>query len=90
MSAGHLVVLPPPTEPEPPADRIRRLQAEARALALQHIESLAAALGEASRIAAEIAEGGDLYPVGARELSRRLADDCGKHALTLAAIADRG
>jgi hypothetical protein len=89
MPASHLVVLPPPTEPESPADGIRRLQAEAKALARQHIETLAVALSEVSRVTAEIAEGGDFYPVGARELSRRLAEDCGKHALTLAAIAER-
>lgn len=89
MSASHLVVFPSPGEPESPADRIRRLQTEARTLAREHIELLATALNEVARLSGEIADGGELYPVGARELSRRLTDDCGKHALTLTAIVDR-
>ena len=89
MSASHLVVFPSPGEPESPADRIRRLQTEARTLAREHIELLAAALNEVSRLSGEIADGGDLYPVGARELSRRLTEEAGKHALTLTAIVDR-
>jgi hypothetical protein len=71
MSASHLVVFPSQGEPESPADRIRRLQLEAKGLA------------------GEIAEGGELYPVGARELSRRLTDDANNSALTLTAIIDR-
>lgn len=90
MSASHLVVFPSPGEPESPADRIRRLQVEARGLAREHIELLAATLTEVARLSAEIAEGGELYPVGARELGRRLAEETSKHALTLAAIVDRG
>lgn len=89
MSASHLVVFPSSNEPESPADRIRRLQHEARSLAREHIEMLAAALQEVSRLSSEIADGGELYPVGARELSRRLAEDSNKHALTLTAIVDR-
>jgi len=89
MSASHLVVFPSPNEPESPADRIRRLQNEARTLAREHIELLATALHEVSRLSGEIADGGDLYPVGARELSRRLAEESSKHALTLTAIVDR-
>ncbi|MGH6955982.1 MAG: hypothetical protein ACREEW_04885 [Caulobacteraceae bacterium] len=89
MSASHLVVFPAPGEPESPADRIRRLQAEARCLAREHIEQLVAALGEVARLAAEVADGGDLYPVGVRELSRRLVEDAGKHALSLGVIVDR-
>ena len=51
---------------------------------------LAAALGEVSRMASEIAEGGEAYPVGAREISRRLTEDFTKQAATLTAIVDRG
>ena len=89
MSASHLVVFPSPAEPDSPADRIRRLNSEARMLAREHIEQLAAALSEVSRLSGEIADGGDFYPVGARELSRRLVDEAGKQALTLTAIVDR-
>lgn len=89
MSASRLVVFPSPEEPESPADHIRRLQAEARGLVREQIEMLAAALNEVSRLAAEIADGGDVYPVGARELSRRLTEESSKQALTLTAIVDR-
>ena len=89
MSASHLVVFPSPGEPGSPADRIRRLQHEAKTLAREHIEQLASALGEVSRLSSEIADGGELYPVGARELARRLTEEAGKSALTLTAIIDR-
>jgi hypothetical protein len=89
MSASHLVVFPSPAEPGSPADRIRRLQHEAKSLAREHIEMLAGALGEVSRLSSEIAEGGELYPVGAREIARRLTEEAGKSALTLTAIVDR-
>ena len=89
MSASHLVVFPSPGEPDSPADRIRRLQNEARTLAREHIEMLASALNEVTRLSGEIADGGELYPVGARELSRRLTDESNQQALTLTAIVDR-
>ena len=83
-------MFPSQGEPEPPADRIKRLQAEARAVAREHIDLLAQSLAEAAKLAAEIAEGGDLYPVGARELSRRLTDECSRQAQSLTAIIERG
>jgi hypothetical protein len=89
MSASHLVVFPSQGAPESPVDRIRRLQAETRSLAKEHIEMLAQALSEVSRLSAEIADGGDAYPVGARELSRRLTEEMNGQALTLTAILDR-
>jgi hypothetical protein len=89
MSASHLVVFPSPDEPNSPADRIRRLQHEAKSLAREHIELLAATLTEVSRLSGEIAEGGEVYPVGARELSRRLTEEANMTALTLTAIIDR-
>jgi hypothetical protein len=89
MSATHLVVFPTPTEPDALAHRVRRLQVEARSLAREHVELLAAALTDVSRLSAEIADGGEVYPVGARELSRRLIEESGMAALTLTAIVDR-
>ena len=89
MSASHLVVFPASAERESPAARIRRLQDEAKQLAHEHIELLGAALSEVGRLSDEIASGGELYPVGARELARRLADETAKHAFTLAGIIER-
>jgi hypothetical protein len=91
MSATHLVVVPRDGEGpiEPLAHRVRRLQAEARALAKEHVEHLRVSLAEVARLATEIADGGEAYPVGAREMSRRLMEDAAAQALTLAAINDR-
>ena len=71
------------------AERIRGLQAQARALALEEVERLEAALRDVARMAEQIASGGDAYPVGARELSGRITTDLPARADTLKAIADR-
>jgi hypothetical protein len=85
------VISPPLAAPEPRvearAERIRRLQAEAQALAREQIALLQEQLLEVTRLAQEIADGGDAYPIGARELSRRLAEDLPRQAGTLSAIA---
>ena len=75
--------------PETTAERVKRLQAEARALALEQVEALEEVLLKASEMAKEIAEGGDAYPGGARELAGRLASDLPSKAETLKAIASR-
>ena len=91
MSSTHVVVFPQAAgDPgETLAQRVHRLQAEARASAKLHVELLRQSLEEVARLAAEIADGGEAYPVGAREMSRRLQDDAAAQALTLAAITDR-
>jgi hypothetical protein len=71
------------------ADRVKRLQMEARALAVEQVEALEKLLLQASAMAQEIAEGGDAYPVGARELAGRLAADLPAKAQTLKAVASR-
>ena len=89
MSASHLVVVPSLSERPSAAEKVRRLRAEARNLAHEHVEALAQALAEVAQLSAEIAEGGEAYPVGAREIARRLIDEAGKQSLTLSAILDR-
>ena len=69
--------------------RIRALQAEAKGLAREHIAALEAAMGEVERLACEIAEGGDAYPAGVRDLARRVAEDCGLKVATIEAITER-
>jgi hypothetical protein len=71
------------------ADRVKRLQLEARALAVEQIESLDRLLIQAADMAREIAEGGEAYPVGARELAGRLAADLPARAQTLKAVVNR-
>ena len=71
------------------AERVRKLQAEAKQLAKDHIHALTAAMAEVEVMAAEIAEGGDAYPAGVRDLARRFAEDCDARVQTLEAITAR-
>ena len=75
--------------PATTADRVKRLQMEARALAVEQIEALEKLLLQASTMAQEIADGGEAYPVGARELAGRLASDLPARAQTLKAVTSR-
>ncbi|MDP3175558.1 hypothetical protein [Phenylobacterium sp.] len=72
------------------SERIRRLQAEARNLAREHIMALQAALVAVERLSGEIAEGGEAYPPGVRDIARRLIEDCEARVQTLEAITKRG
>ena len=71
------------------SERIRRLQAEAKSLAREPIHALERALIEVERLSAEIADGGEAYPVGVRDIARRMAEDCEMKVQTLEAIASR-
>jgi len=71
------------------AQRVQRLQAEARQLAKDHVKALTAAMISAEQIAAEIAEGGDAYAPGIRDIARRLVEDLEARVQTLDAISAR-
>ena len=71
------------------ADRVKRLQAEAKALAAEQVDQLEATLLSAAALANEIANGGDAYAIGAREIAARLAEDLTAKAETLEAIMAR-
>lgn len=75
--------------PETTAERVKRLQMEAHALALEEIEQLEKLLLQAADKAREIADGGDAYPVGAREIASRLAADLPTKAETIKTIVHR-
>lgn len=75
--------------PETTAEKVRRLQLEARALAVEEVEALEALLLQAAAMARQIADGGDAYPVGAREIAGRLASDLPSRAETMRAILGR-
>ena len=75
--------------PQTTADRVQQLQAEARALAIEQVEALEKILNDSAALAAEIARGGDAYPVGAREIASRLAEDLPAKAETIKAIVSR-
>jgi hypothetical protein len=95
MSASLAVVANNPApEAASPADepltsRIRRLQAEAKSMACEHVHMLEASLSELAALATEIADGGDAYPVGAREMARQMVADTESRLLGLQAIMAR-
>jgi hypothetical protein len=66
--------------------RVRRLQEEAKLLAREQIKEFEVALLETARMADEIAEGGDIYPIGVREICRRMAEELPRNHQTLQAI----
>ena len=76
-------------KPETTGERVKRLQMEARALAVEQVETLEKLLLEASALSREIAEGGDAYPVGAREIASRLAADLPTKVETMKQIIGR-
>lgn len=71
------------------AQRVRRLQAEAKGAARDHIRHLCQRLIEVEQLGAEISEGGDVYPPGVRDIARRLVEDCEMRVQTLEAIIAR-
>ncbi|MFC3069029.1 hypothetical protein [Phenylobacterium soli] len=71
------------------AERVRRLQAEAKLLAKDHIRALSDQMVAVEQMAAEIAEGGEAYPPGVRELASRLVEDLDSRVQTLEAIVSR-
>jgi len=71
------------------AQRVRRLQHEARILAHEQVEILARDLHALALRAAEIAQGGDVYPAGVRELASRVAADLPLKAQGLTTLMER-
>ena len=88
VSDNELKIAPAPKS-ETVAERVRRLQAEAKQLAKDHIKALVAQISELEVMAAEIAEGGEAYPPGVRDIARRMAEDCDSRVQTLEAIVAR-
>jgi hypothetical protein len=84
-SESDLVLVPP----APAAVRARELMAEARSAALDNLAELATALDTARAIANSVVDGGDIYGVGLRDLSRRLSEDLLDRGRSLQALADR-
>jgi hypothetical protein len=75
--------------PETTTQRVQRLQREARILAREQIEAVGRDLDDLARRAAEIADGGEAYAVGVREMASRLASDLPQKAQGLRAILNR-
>ena len=74
---------------ETTAERVRRLQAEARIMARQHLEQLEHCMIATAEVAREVAEGGEAYPVGVREMASRLSEDLPAKLTSLRALIER-
>jgi len=85
--AGPDLDMPPLNESR--TQRVRRLQDEARALAQEQISEFETLLEATAKMALEIADGGDVYAVGAREICRRLADDLPRTLQTLQVLSKK-
>jgi hypothetical protein len=75
--------------PETRAERIRRMQANAKALAREQIEAMSEAMLKVVAMADEVSTGGDAYPVGVRELANRLKVDLENQAKSIEALLMR-
>jgi hypothetical protein len=104
MAASHLTAVPNTASDTPDtladvvglarpaetgAQRIRRLQHEARMLAREQVEMLARDFEALAASAEEIAGGGEAYPAGVRELASRLAADLPQKAQLLVTLMGR-
>ena len=58
-----------------PADVAREMFSQAKAAALQHVESLQAAIARVHALSNEIAGAADIYPWPIKDFSRRLGED---------------
>ena len=84
MASTQLTLITGPKET--PAQTAQRLMAEAAAAAEQQVRLLEDALERVHVFAREVSDGGSVYPVGVRDLSRKLSDDAAWCAQTIAAI----
>ncbi len=96
MSASHLTLVPEDSElyvlgkgPESRAERIRRMQNNAKALAREHVQSLIEHMADLGQTAEEIATGGDAYHVGIREMCSRLRSDLDVQVKAIEALLQR-
>lgn len=76
-------------EPESVAERVKRLQQEARLLAREEVDALQKTLNDAAEMAKVIAGGGEAYPAGVRELCERINAELEGRIQTLEAISAR-
>lgn len=77
-------------KPETVGERVRRLQAESRQAAADHVSALAEALALAETLAAEISIGGEAYQAGAKGIARDVVIFYATHGPALNAIRGRG
>jgi hypothetical protein len=68
------------------AERMQRLRSDANSVAGEHIAALVEALSDAAALADQVANGGEAYHIGVREIARRTHKDLVPTVLSLRAI----
>jgi urocanate hydratase len=71
------------------AQRMERLRLDAEAVATEHIDALIVALNEAMDLADQVANGGEPYNIGVREIARRMHKEIAPSVLSLRAVRER-
>jgi hypothetical protein len=75
--------------PDTVADRVKRLQEEAKLLAREEIEAFENQITATAHMAQAIAKGGDAYPVGIRAMAEQLSEELPLRVQSLKAIMER-
>ncbi len=75
--------------PKPAADRLAELNEQASRIASEHISELIEAIEHTGLLANSIANGGDCYSVGTREVARSLTFRLSSDLLNLKALQER-
>lgn len=73
----------------PPGIRARLLLDEARLAAQEHLDEVTSAITTAQERLRQVAEGGDAFGPGLRDLARRMAIELDMKSRTLRALAER-
>lgn len=76
-------------ETETLAARMERLRTDASSLASEHTEIFLQSLAETAALAEQVANGGEAYHIGVREIARRAHADMTGMALSLRAVLGR-
>lgn len=90
MSAAHLSIVQSTATVDAPSVRASRLFAEAKEAALEQVKMVELGLRQVISLSSEIADGGDIYPAGVRDLCRRLSEELNTRSQTLETLAQRG
>ena len=71
------------------ADRMERLRNDASTLASEHTNVFLQSLAETTALADQVANGGEAYHIGVREIARRAHADLASMVLSLRAVLGR-
>jgi hypothetical protein len=86
MAVHRLRAAPVETASETLAQRMERLRSDASAVAQEHIGLFIEALAKANEFAEQVANGGEAYPIGVREIARRTHKELAPTVLSLQAV----